>query len=155
MIQRIQSVYLLLTTLLSALFLTGSILTFKTAAGADITINIKGAWQLTGAGNREIIRDQIPALVILVLIIMLSTGTIFFYKKRKLQMKLSLAVIVLIVAFIGVLLFYALSIIINYHAVIVPRYKMFISALMLLSGILAYRGIRKDEDLVKSYDRLR
>jgi hypothetical protein len=155
MIQRIQSVYLLLTTLLSALFLTGNILTFKTAAGADITINIEGAWQLTGTGNREIIRDQIPAFVILVLIIMLSTATIFFYKKRKLQMKLSLAVIVLIVAFIGVLLFYALSIIINYHAVIVPGYKMFISALMLLSGILAYRGIRKDEDLVKSYDRLR
>ena len=155
MIQRIQSAYLLLTSLLSALFLTGNILTLKRESGPNIMMNIMDAWQVSGAGGSEIIQNQTPALIILVLIILLSIITIFFYKKRKLQMKLSLCVIVLIIAFIGIVLLYTISVINKLQATIIPGYKMFVPVLMLLSVILAYRGIRRDERLVKSYDRLR
>ena len=155
MIQRIQSVYLLLTTLLSALFLTGKILTFKGEKGTDFIMNIKGTWQITETGGNVMIQNQVPVLVVLILIILLSLVTIFFYKRRKLQLKLNIGVIVLIITFIGVLLFYALSIIKKYQASLVPGWKMFIPFLMILSGILTYRGIKKDEELVKSYDRLR
>lgn len=122
---------------------------------ADIWMNIKGAWQVTEAGGNEIIRNQIPALVVLILVILVSVATIFLYKRRKLQIKLCLAVIVLIISFIGVLLFYALSVINKYQASPVPGWKMLIPLMMIFFGILAYRGIKKDEELVKSYDRLR
>jgi hypothetical protein len=38
---------------------------------------------------------------------------------------------------------------------IVPGIKMALPFLMLISMILAYKGIKKDDDLVKGYDRLR
>jgi len=150
-----QSVYLLLTSLLSGLFLNGDILTFKKEAGADIVMNLTGAYQLTATGSLEKIQNQFPVPVILLAILLLSLAAIFFYRKRKLQMKLTLVVIALIIAFIATLLFYAVTIIKKNQAVPVAGFKMFIPLLMILFVILAYRGIRKDENLVKSYDRLR
>jgi LPXTG-motif cell wall-anchored protein len=155
MIQRIQSVYLLLTSLLSVLFLKGNILVFKKEISTEIVMNIKGAYQLTATGSLDKIQNQIPALIILATILLLSLAAIFFYRKRKLQMKLTLGVIALIIAFIATLLFYTVSIINKYQAVVVVGYKMFIPLLMIMFGILACKGIRKDEELVKSYDRLR
>jgi glucan phosphoethanolaminetransferase (alkaline phosphatase superfamily) len=141
--------------MLSGLFLTGNILTFDGKTEADIMMNIKGVWQVTGTGYNAMIRTQFPALVILVSILLLSVVTIFFYTKRKIQMKLTLGIIVMIIAFVGILLFYTFAIINKYQVSLVPGWKMFIPFLMLLFGILAYRGIKKDEELVKSYDRLR
>ncbi len=155
MIQRIQSVYLLLTALLSSLFLKGNILTFKSDSGTGITMNISEAYQHTGTGSTGLIQDQIPALIILIMTMLLSLITIFFYRNRKLQMKLTLGVIVSILVFIAVLVFYSASIISEYSVAPVLGYKVFAPVLMILFGILAYRGIRKDERLVKSYDRLR
>ncbi len=155
MIQRIQSVYLLLTSLLSVLFLKGDILTFKKEAGTDIVMNLMGAFQHSATGSLDKIQNQIPVPVTLLAILLLSLAAIFFYRKRKLQMKLTLVVIAFNIAFIAILLFYTLTIINNNQAILVKGYKMFIPLLMLLFEILAYRGIRKDEALVKSYDRLR
>jgi hypothetical protein len=155
MIQRIQSVYLLLTALLSSLFLKGNILTFKKDSGTDIVMNIKEAYQLTETGNIGLIQNQIPALIILVTVMLLSLIAIFFYRKRKLQMKLTMGVLLLTFAFIAVVIFYSVSVIDKYQVVPVLGYKMFIPLLMILFGILAFRGIRKDEELVNSYDRLR
>lgn len=155
MIQRIQSVYLLLTVLLSSLFLKGNILTFKKDTGTIIIMNIKEAYQLTETGSSGLIQNQIPALIILFTVLLLSLIAIFLYRNRKLQMKLTLGIIVLTIAFIAVLIFYSVSIILKFQVTLVLGYKMFIPLLMILFGILACRGIRKDEELVKSYDRLR
>lgn len=155
MIQRIQSLYLLLTSLLSVLFLSGSFLTFLDNSGNEITVNFNGIWQSATEGNDTLIGHQIVLSVLIILISLMSFAAIFFYKNRKFQMKLTIAVIFLTAASVAALVFYSISIISKYNAEIIPGVKMFIPLLILIFGILAYRGIKRDENLVKSYDRLR
>jgi hypothetical protein len=155
MIQRIQSLYLLLTSLLSILFLNGSFLKFFNNSGSEIFMNIRGIWQLGGEGAVSQIGNQIPLLVIIILIAGISFATIFFYRKRKLQLKMAIAIIFLAVVLISLIVFYVFLITSKHNAILVPGTKIFLPLAILAFGILAYRGIRKDENLVKSYDRLR
>jgi CHASE2 domain-containing sensor protein len=144
-----------MTSLLSILFLSGSFLTFLNSSGTEITMNFNGIWESSVAGNPQMIRNLIPLSVIILIICILSFTAIFLFKKRKIQLKLTVSVILLAILFIGLMSFYAFWTTGKYQAKLVPGFKMFIPLLMLVFGILAYRGIRKDENLVKSYDRLR
>jgi glucan phosphoethanolaminetransferase (alkaline phosphatase superfamily) len=155
MIQRIQSLFLLLTSLLSLLFLNGSFLKFFNSSGTDIYMNFMGIWESPAGGNPQIIKSLIPLSVIVLLICILSFSAIFLFRNRKLQLKLAVAVIILTIVFIGITLYYLIWVTAQFHAEPVPGYKMLIPLLILISGTLAYRGIKKDENLVKSYDRLR
>jgi len=155
MIQRIQSLYLLLTTLLSLLFLKGSFLSFIEKSGSVIKVTFNGIIRDTGGQGFEQIEKLLPVSSLIILIPVLSLLTIFFFKKRKIQLWLALSVIILIVGFIFVLIYYSWIVITEYNAEIVPGFKMVIPVLMLIFAVLAYRGIRKDDRLIKSYDRLR
>ncbi|MDP4221705.1 MAG: DUF4293 domain-containing protein [Bacteroidota bacterium] len=155
MIQRIQSVYLFLTALVAALFLRGSILTFNNNSGAGIMLNTSGIYQLKGTDTLHLDSNPAPVGVIIALIIAISVAAIFLYRKRKLQMKLTIALIILVLVFIGALVYCAVSVVNNYHAGISLNYKMFLPIVMIILAVLAYRGIKKDEELVRSYDRLR
>jgi hypothetical protein len=155
MIQRIQSLYLLLTSLLSILFLSGSFLTFLNNSGTEITVNYKGIWQSAGEGNVTLIGHQIVLTIVIILISIISLAAIFFYKNRQFQMKLTISVISFAAVSIALMVFYSFSIIRKYNVDILPGTKMFIPLLILIFGILAYLGIKKDINLIRSYDRLR
>jgi len=155
MIQRIQSLYLLLTTLLSLLFLKGSFLNFVDKSDSVIKVTFNGIVRNTGGQGFELIEKLLPLTVFMVLIPVLSLVTIFIFKNRKIQLWLAISVIILIVGFIFVSIFYSWFVITEYGAEIVPGFKMVIPVLILIFSILAYRGIRKDDRLIKSYDRLR
>jgi hypothetical protein len=118
MIQRIQSLYLLL---LAAL---GAILFFY---GEHLTLTIT---------------------VLTILISLLSLVTIFLFSKRKIQMFLTKHLIVLIIIHICATCYYVLSEYNAWNEVIIP-------VAQLLLAVLAYLGIKRDDSLVKSYDRLR
>jgi amino acid transporter len=51
--------------------------------------------------------------------------------------------------------YYSYLIVRYYNAELIPGIKMFFPLIILVTALLAYRGISKDENLVKSYDRLR
>jgi hypothetical protein len=155
MIQRIQSLYLLLTSLLSLLFLNGRFLNFFNKSGSEIYMNIRGIWESSAEGNPQMIISLIPLSLIILLICILSFLAIFLFKKRKLQLRLAGTVIFLTIVFIGMTLYYLFWLTGSYQAELVPGFKMLIPLLILILGILAYMGIKKDEKLVKSYDRLR
>jgi len=155
MIQRIQSLYLLLTTLLSLLFLKGSFLNFVDKSDSVIKVTFNGIVRNTGGQGFELIEKLLPLTVFMVLIPVLSLVTIFIFKNRKIQLWLAISVIILIVGFIFVSIFYSWFVITEYGAEIVPGFKMVIPVLILIFSILAYRGIRKDDRLIKSNDRLR
>lgn len=155
MIQRIQSVYLLLTTIVSGLFLNGSFLKFSTAEGSDIVMKFNGIYQTAGEKGIELIARTIPLTVISVLIPVISLLTIFLYKNRKLQIKSALTLIILEVLLIGAVAYYGLTFIQNNNVSPVPVIKTFIPIVTIILSTLACRGIKKDEDVVKSYDRLR
>lgn len=155
MIQRIQSLFLLMTTLMSLLFLKGSYLNFIDKSGSVIKVTFTGLLRITEGQNFELIQNLLPLTVLLVLIPVLSLLTIFIFKNRTIQLWLSLSLIILISGFIIVSIYYSSTVISELGAEIIPGFKMFIPVLMLILAILAYLGIKKDDRLIKSYDRLR
>ena len=138
MIQRIQSVWLLLAAVCS--FLT---LRLSFFSGNKLVNNVKQFASLTA-------QDNILLMILTVAAAIAALVTIFLYKDRKMQMKIAFAI--LIVAIINVVLFFnAISKFVegrhDWSAPLVFLPPLFI--------ILAIRGIYKDEKLVKSVDRLR
>jgi hypothetical protein len=155
MIQRKQTVYLSLTILLSLLFLTGNTLNFIDKSGSAIKIAFNGIFRTAEGQGLEFIDRFWPFTVVIVLIPAISLITILLFKDRKIQLWFALSGIVLAISFVLISIYFIYAISHNYGMHIVPGYKMLIQILLLIFNYLAYRGIKKDDDLVKSYDRLR
>lgn len=155
MIQRIQSVYLSLITLISLLFLKGGILIFAEKAGSLIKVTFGGLFRVSSGQGPEMIEKLIPLSVIIILIPLISLITIFLFKHRQVQLRLALILIVLTSIFIIALVHVSMSVISKFDAHVVPGFIMILPFLILIQAILAYRGIKSDDRLVKSYDRLR
>jgi hypothetical protein len=155
MIQRIQTVYLTLTILLSLLFLSGSFFNFTDTSGNLIEAKIDGIFIKANDNTSSLVHNTLPVTVSVLLVTVSSLVTIFLYKSRKIQMRLALSVIVLASIFVATEAYCIWFVTSEYNARFVPGFKMAIPAAMLIFAILAFRGIRKDDRLVKSYDRLR
>jgi len=155
MIQRIQSLYLLLTIIFSSIFLKGDFLKFINNNGSEIEMDLRGAWQVAGTGEPVHLPGYIFLSAIIVLIPVISFAALLSFKNRKLQIRITRVLIVSAVVYSGLLAYYAILLVRNYQAQFLPGFKTVIPLLVLVFAILAYRGIRKDENIVKSYDRLR
>jgi hypothetical protein len=155
MIQRLQSVYLFMTTVLSLLFLKGSFINFIDKSGTVLKITFSGIYRETGGVGLELLEKVIPLSVVILIIPLISLIAIFLYKSRTIQLRLTLFLIATVSGFILLSGFYSWKVISGFGGEIVPGFKMVLPVLMLLFAILAYRGIKKDDQLVKSYDRLR
>jgi len=155
MIQRIQSIYLLLTTALSFLFLKGSFLNFNDKAGLAITFTFRGIEKIPGGQGSDLIQNAWPFTIVLILTILIALITIFLYKNRTLQLLMAKILIGLVLFLILISAYYSYVIISDFGGTLIPGVKMALPVVMLVLSILAFRGIRKDDQLVKSYDRLR
>lgn len=155
MIQRIQSLYLAMVIMLSLLFFTGNIFNFADASGK--VFNLIMAGNLTDHEGTTLTHlDNLwPLIVLLILISSVSLITILLYKNRKVQLLLAVSVIVMVSCFAVALSWYAYSVTRIYSLTIIPGLKMTIPVFDLIFSILAWRGILKDDRLVRSYDRLR
>jgi hypothetical protein len=65
------------------------------------------------------------------------------------------SVILVTSGFIIMSIYYSGNIIKAYHASLIPGFKVAIPVVILVLSVLAYNGIKKDDNLIKSYDRLR
>jgi hypothetical protein len=154
MIQRIQSVYLFMTTVIAVLFLSGTILKMVGGESSVINVTISGIYEYrAGIGDRldsSLLLSFPVSLAGLIALI-----TVFLFHNRKLQLRLSIAGLVL--SFSGLLAeaYYLYEIHTRFNLSSGPGIKSIIPLLMMILLFLAYRGIKKDDQLVKSYDRLR
>ena len=155
MIQRIQSIYLSLIAIISLLFLNGSFLVFAEKAGSVIKVTFGGIIRDSVGQGSQLIEKLLPLTIIIILIPTISLITIFIFKNRKIQLRLSLILIIIITVFVIGLIHVSLSINSKFEAKIIPGFKLILPLLILIISILAYRGIKKDDQLVKSNDRLR
>jgi glucan phosphoethanolaminetransferase (alkaline phosphatase superfamily) len=155
MIQRIQSIYLFLTTVLSFLFLKGGIIIFINGTGDTLKLTFSGIVKLSGDNASELIYKSLPVAILIIAIAVLSLITIFLFKKRNIQIMLTGLLIGFISALIIACGYYSWLIITKQNSELVPGIRMVLPVVMLILAILAYRGIKKDDQLVKSYDRLR
>lgn len=152
MIQRIQSVWLLLAALFGVgLFMFG-ILTIKYTGtnGAEVTQSLS-VLELNNVTGYLL-------AAIAIAIVALPAIAIFMFKNRKLQTSLSVLAIVLNIGFIA---FYIMGMesFKNAHVPPVTGSSFGLASFMPIVSIIflfmAIRGIRKDQKLVKSLDRLR
>jgi hypothetical protein len=155
MIQRIQSLYLLLTSLASILFLKGAFLTFFDNSGTAIKITFSGIVKYPSNSDPVKTGEAWPVMTLALLIPVLSLIIIFLYKNRFIQMLFARILILLISVLIGTCLVYTYIIISKFEAEFASWYKLIIPFIQLILSLLAYKCIKKDDDLVKSYDRLR
>jgi amino acid transporter len=130
MIQRVQTVYLFLVLGLMIVVLF-----------VPVASNISFYWLF-----------QLDAVATAIL----ATGAIFFYKRRDLQIRLgNIILVLLLLAYVIVFVFnkdFFLDFSILKQNL---RFTFFFPLLAVLFDLLAIKGVRKDEKLVRSADRLR
>jgi len=144
-----------LTTILSGLFLSGNLFSLTPGEASELVMNFRGIYRIAGESNPVLIGRIIPFSLISCLIPLVALVSIFFFKKRNLQLKLTLALIILELLLVAAGAIDSFHFIRKFDASLSPAFRMFIPFLTLTLSILAYRGIRNDENLVRSYDRLR
>ena len=143
MIQRIQSIYLLIATLVSG----GLIFVF------NLWSNLKEQIFVLDLFTREsFLLKIIPLLFLLSAII--SFLDIFLFKNRKLQFVFGRLVILINLFLLGLLIYVSLTLP-GEISISKKGIGMFLPILVVLLIVLANKAIKKDEDLVKSVDRLR
>jgi hypothetical protein len=155
MIQRLQSVYLFLITLLTSFLFTGSIINFISKSGSVIKITFTSIVKSTEGQGLEVIEKLLPLSVLIILIPILSLISIFIFKNRKLQSRLVLVLIILCSLMVIALIHGSIITVSRFEAVLTPGIKMALPLIILFLSVLAYTGIKNDDRLVKSYDRLR
>jgi len=162
MIQRRQTIFMLLSAIVSALLFFMPLASFN-AAGNVMKFTIFGIQNPIETISLSTTYTW-PLVVLTVLMTLVPLVTIFLYKKRELQVRLCRIDMLLTVIFIGlVFLYYENDLIKIIAAVEGDEYQLdvayFVGMAMplvsLVLEILAIRGIKKDIELLKSIDRLR
>ena len=149
MIQRIQSVYLLVVTILMIVCMcspVGSIIasTNEISEFGNLCITMPDGT-----------KDYAPwaLFVILLIVAILSFGTIFLFKKRMLQIRLTIFSSVVLIGYYMALIAYIFMLADNTS--FTPSWTICLPFIGIILNWLAIRGIGADEALVKAYDRLR
>lgn len=160
MIQRIQTLYLLLVVALGITLCFVPVVQFVTPEGAEIV----RAWELTALGMTETTVNELPAvelnglwglLLASVLIPVMAMVDIFLYKKRLLQARINIFTIMLCLGYYGVLAIYVYlaKMVMGAEWYILPWAAIPLVCLVLT--VMATRRILKDEAMVRAADRLR
>ncbi|MFI3298058.1 MAG: DUF4293 domain-containing protein [bacterium] len=158
MLQRIQTVYLLISMILMGLLIFIPSMTIDTTTAA-YQLKFQGLMEIAEGGNK-LVETTIFLSILTAIIPLISLITINLYKRRILQIRLSIFNILLMIGY------YALFALTCYTmcnqfvdngnngsmAITLPVVFPFISAIL---TYLAVRAIGKDEVLVKAADRLR
>ena len=131
MIQRIQSIYLLVAAI------SMTLISFKVPV---YTLN----------ETLFMAQDDTKIFVLTIVGAIFSLLGLFMFKNRKFQMKL-IRLTILIQMIIGIRIF----MLFNKFEVVLNNSFLFLLAFTLIALIMAYRGVKKDDDLVRSVDRIR
>jgi hypothetical protein len=143
MLQRIQTIYLILTSAVSG----GLIFVFS------LWNTLKEQIFVLNLFFSELLMLRVIPIMFITSAV-LSFVTIFLFKDRKLQFVLG-RIIILINLFLLALLIYLSLTLPGETSVSEKGIGMFLPILAILLLVLANKAIKKDEDLVKSVDRLR
>lgn len=155
MIQRIQSVYLLLAGVLSAIAFFMPLAYFTGTAGTweMYTTAFTQATATTAAGDVPSLPWGILLLSLICVII--PVFCIFKYNNRKLQMTLCTISIVSYILYYAAYIAYGFTLSRGLTASFTPTLYIVLPSFALLSVILARKAIKSDEEKVRAADRIR
>lgn len=143
MIQRIQTIFLLIVVFLSGLMFLTDFASFE--KGAEIT-----GFSVCGIQN---VCTTWPLAILNFIILALALVTIFTYKNRILQMRICTFNAILMIGEYALMAFYMYYL--KEDAKLNFSYAILFPFVNIVLSYLAWRAIGKDEALVHSYDHLR
>lgn len=130
--QRIQTIYLAIAALLSGVSLAP--LPYDTSGTQALEMN-----------------DYIALIVLCALVAVASLATIFLFKNRTLQLNLCRLILVVLAAIVASAAYFAYAT----AGTDMPQVGSAFPFVAFVATLLAMRGIRADERLIRSMDRLR
>ncbi|MEN6457122.1 MAG: DUF4293 domain-containing protein [Prolixibacteraceae bacterium] len=147
MIQRIQTVYILLSAILIGLLFS---LPFAEIAHHDqlFLFDVRGIVR-----NDTVQENGLPLGLLIGLLLILHVYTLFIYKKRILQIRILVFSIILMIGLFG--LFYFFTYYTFNDAQISFKMGVIFPLVAVILDYLAIRNIGKDETLIRSADRIR
>ena len=154
MIQRIQTVYLFLSALFTALLLFLPFAVGVTVSGGPVRSTLWGWTDPASADSLSSGAVHWIAGGLSVLVLALALITIFGFRNRPLQKKLCIVQVVLLLVVCGLLGWCLGSFAAPLSAWSLSAASVF-PVVSLILTLLAMRGISKDERLVRSLDRIR
>ena len=156
MLQRIQTLYLLLVVVLTSitLFTVQAGFISNTNVATQYILNFKGVSQVLPNGL-SVVQNTWALTAISALIPAVALVTIFLFKKRFIQIRLSIVNIVLLGGYYALLFIYLWQAGVQLDA---KWYLKIVTAFPLVSIVLTFmslRAIGRDEALIKSLNRIR
>lgn len=156
MIQRVQSIYLLLVTILMSFVLVRPYADMTLLDSQSLLFKAHAITIQSGENIVSVYKNTLPVVVFVVITGLVSFLTIFLYHKRLLQIRLTLINMVLIMIMTALMVAYYISVKNDFTGEVSNfRLGLAFPVLALVFCTMAIRAIRHDELLVKSYDRIR
>lgn len=151
MIQRIQTLYLLAATLCVALFYFFPLAVFESSTHVFEFF----ACYLASDGNSETLFNLLPLSVLPALSLLISLLAIFSFKNRSLQIKLGRLnyLVLLAVLAVSAIFYYKIGESIDISGK--PGFVAILPLVAIFFIFMANKAIKKDDNLVKSADRIR
>ncbi len=157
MIQRIQSLYLLGATLVSVVYLFLPIASFSVNGNSYL---VKPMGIYFQEGSEWVYENPVLALgVVLLFHLLLTVAIIFQFKSRSRQIRLCNLNLILLLIIMGLqfVVSYDLPEKVTESSELVSNFEywVLVPTISLLLVFLARKGVQKDENLIKSMDRIR
>lgn len=153
MIQRIQTVFLLLSLLSMGLLFFFPYANLEQKDSVIVEFSIKGA-ELT-KDNEKLDYNVLPLTIIVVLSCCITFITILLFKKRMIQIRLSFLNIILQLGTAGMMYYFVYSANKSFGESFSVNVMLVLPLVAAIFSFLAIRAIAKDEALVRSIDRIR
>ena len=156
MIQRKQSVYLLLVAVLMSWLLIRPYAEVSLMDGRMLIFHSLNIRDYSSPHDYVNYKYTIPLLVLVFLTGVLNFVNIFLFGRRILQIRLCVVSSVMLVMILLTMLYYYIMIRNSIeHTLHIFRVASIFPIIGIIFNFLAYRAIHQDEMLVKSYDRIR
>jgi hypothetical protein len=147
MIQRIQTLFIFIAAIVTALMLKTEFA--EIASEGDYYIfSAEGI-----AMGENVILDGLPIQVFIGLIVILHLVVIFLFKRRILQIRLLVFSIILLIGLAGLMLYFLYAGLDSLN--VIYKIPMALPLVAIIFDYLAIRAIGKDEALIRSINRIR
>lgn len=152
MIQRIQTIYLLIGLIAWTLLFIFPTIGFTSEAGGDWLLFPKGIKEVV---TGKVVLSTIPLLILFLIIEHMALISVLTYRKRHVQLRVTVLNLILQVLSYGLIALYTFQ---GKNMLDASPRLLFISAMPVVAcfcSYLAFRGIRRDILLLRAQDRLR
>ncbi|HNV95687.1 MAG TPA: DUF4293 family protein [Bacteroidales bacterium] len=149
MIQRIQTLFLLIALVLEAVLFFQPLAVLQLDDATFYEIFVKGY-----VFNNQI-QYSFSLLIFTFITLLLNLIIIFLYKKRILQMRLAIYNTILLIGLQGVIAYTIYATSDNLNAEIFLQYAAILPIIIAILHLIAFKYIKRDEELVRSADRIR